>query len=112
MELNEPDPIAANRIYCRTRVLTTDGVKETDVLSSRQASLVGAHWNAVDAYLHTGNPLGLRKFTNVRIGGMALATDPEQIEAYARRELAIDDIYPNADPSTTNPLKENHHGTA
>jgi hypothetical protein len=94
MELNQPDPIAANRIYGRTRVLTTDGVKEVDVRSSAQASRVGAHWNAVDTYLRTGHTAGLHKFTTMRIGGVALATDPEQIETYARRgELAIDDIY-------------------
>jgi hypothetical protein len=84
-----------DRIYRRMRVLTTDGVQEVDVRSSRQASRVGAHWNAVDAYLRTGNARALQKFASVRIGGMALATDPEQIETYARRgELAIDDIYP------------------
>jgi hypothetical protein len=84
-----------DRIYRRIRVLTTDGVREVDIRSSRQASRVGAHWNAVDAYLRPGNTRALRKFTNIRLGGTALATDPEQIEAYARRgELAIDDIYP------------------
>lgn len=85
-----------DRIYRRMVVLTPDGRRDVDVRSSAQASRVGAHWNAVDAYLRTGHTAGLRKFTTMRIGGLALATNPEQIEAYARRgELAIDDIYPH-----------------
>jgi hypothetical protein len=86
----------SDRMYRRMRVLTPDGPQEVDVRSSAQASRVGSHWNAVDAYLRTGHTAGFRKFTTMRIGGVALATDPEQIEAYARRgELAIDDIYPH-----------------
>ena len=86
----------SDRIYRRMVVLTPDGPREVDVRSSAQASRVGAHWNAVDAYLRTGNARALRKFASIRIGGLALATDPEQIETYARRgELAIDDIYPH-----------------
>jgi len=84
-----------DRMYRRMVVLTPEGPKEVDVRSSAQASRVGAHWNAVDAYLRTGDKKGLRKFANIRIGGVGLATEPETLEAYARRgELAIDDIYP------------------
>jgi hypothetical protein len=87
---------STDRIYRRMVVLTPDGPREVDVRSSAQASRVAAHWNALDTYLRTGDTAGLRKFANKRIGGLALATAPEQIEAYARRgELAIDDIYPH-----------------
>jgi hypothetical protein len=85
----------SDRMYRRMVVLSPDGPREVDVRSSAQASRVGAHWNAVDAYLRTGNERALRKFASVRIGGVALVIDPEQIETYAHRgELAIDDIYP------------------
>jgi len=85
-----------DRLYRRMVVLAPDGRREVDVRSSAQASRVGAHWNAIDAYLRTGDTKALRKFTNTKIGGLPLATSLGPIEDYARRgELAIDDIYPH-----------------
>jgi hypothetical protein len=86
---------STDRMYRRMVVLTPDGRREVDVRSSAQASRVAAHWNAMDTYLRTGDSKALHRFANRRIGGLALASIPEQVEAYARTgELAIDDIYP------------------
>jgi hypothetical protein len=86
----------SDRMYRRMVVLTPNGRREVDVRSSAQASRVAAHWNAMDTYLRTGDAKALHKFANKRIGGLALASEPEQVEAHARTgELAIDDIYPH-----------------
>ena len=87
---------AVDRIYRRMVVLTPEGRREVDVRSSRQASRVAAHWNAVDAYLRTGDGRGLRRFRGLQVGGAVLVSDPAQTEEFARRgELAIEEIYPH-----------------
>lgn len=84
-----------DRIYRRMRVLGVDGLTDVDVRSSRQATRVAQHHNAVDRYLRIGDARGLRRFTNTRIGGVLLMTDLDQLQRQAQiGELAIDDIYP------------------
>jgi hypothetical protein len=47
--------------------LTTDGRKEIATRDSRQASLVGGHWAAVQKFLQTGDDSALLKFAKKRI---------------------------------------------
>jgi hypothetical protein len=48
-------------------VLTTDGRKEIATRDSRQASVVGSHWAAVQRFLQTGDDSALLKFAKKRI---------------------------------------------
>jgi hypothetical protein len=86
----------ADRLYRRMSVLTPDGRRDIDIRGSRAASRVAAHWAALDHYLTTGDDKPLRKFAGVRVGGVALAAKPSQVEKHwTRGELDIDDIYPD-----------------
>jgi hypothetical protein len=80
------------------RVMTVLGVAgvehQVEVRGSRRASLVGEHWSAIDHYLTTGDESRLRRLQGRRVAGIALETDTETIEEWARRgELEIDDVY-------------------
>jgi hypothetical protein len=76
------------------RVLTTQGVKFVGGLSDRDASTVGAHWNAVRRYLDTGEDYQLAGFDDVEIDGEVLETGIDAIEYWAiRGEVRFDDIY-------------------
>jgi hypothetical protein len=48
-------------------VLTAEGRKEIATRDSRQASLVGSHWAAVQKFLQTGDDSALLKFAKKRI---------------------------------------------
>jgi hypothetical protein len=48
-------------------VLTTDGRKEIATRDSRQASVVGSHWAAVQRFFQTGDDSALLKFAKKRI---------------------------------------------
>jgi len=48
-------------------VLTTEGRKEIATRDSRQASLVGGHWAAVQKFIQTGDNSALLKFAKKRI---------------------------------------------
>ena len=48
-------------------VLTTEGRKEIATRDSRQASLVGGHWAAVQKFIQTGDDSALLKFAKKRI---------------------------------------------
>jgi hypothetical protein len=48
-------------------VLTAKGRKETATRDSRQASLIGGYWAAVQRYLQTGDDSGLLKFNKTRV---------------------------------------------
>ena len=74
--------------------LTIEGLQDIDTRGSKSRSLVSAHWRAVNRFSATGDVFVLIPFKGKRVGGYTLATDPDQIEEYARRgELDIDDIY-------------------
>jgi hypothetical protein len=57
----------ADQLLRVVNVLTTDGRKEIATRDSRQASLVGGHWAAVQKFLQTGDDSALLKFTKKRI---------------------------------------------
>jgi hypothetical protein len=66
-------------------VLTTEGRKEIATRDSRQASLVGGHWAAVQRFLQTGDDSALLKFNKKKIVDarrkrFALLTDPKELE--------------------------------
>ena len=65
-------------------VVTTEGVQEVPLRSSRQASIVGEHANAIKKLLLTGDTEPLRKFAGVRVGGRELEVRPEVLEDLER----------------------------
>lgn len=85
----------SDRLYRRMRALTRpDGPQDLDIQNSRDARRIGLHWNAVKHLLATGDERPLAAFKNVRVRGHQLETDPDIIEAWARRgELDFEDIY-------------------
>jgi hypothetical protein len=48
-------------------VLTPDGTKQVAIRDSRQASLLGSYWSAVQRYIQTGDPSALQKFQKAKI---------------------------------------------
>jgi hypothetical protein len=48
-------------------VLTPDGAKQIAIRDSRQATLVGKYWSAVQKYVQTGDASGLKKLQKTRI---------------------------------------------
>jgi hypothetical protein len=65
--------------------LTTKGRKEIATRDSRQASLIGSHWAAVQRFLQTGDDSALLKFNKKKIVDarrkrFALLTDPKELE--------------------------------
>jgi hypothetical protein len=88
------------------RVLVTpgkDGMIELATRDSRQASIVGAHWNAVQQFLRTGDSSGLASFHNVRIdtidgASVPLLTDPAALTRLANAGVfSFESIYSKAD---------------
>jgi hypothetical protein len=76
------------------RALITQGVVSLPALRWRDRSKIGRHWNAVQAFLRTGDTSLLREFEGEEIGGFRLETDPDAIEEWWRqRELDFLDIY-------------------
>ena len=65
-------------------VVTTEGVVEVPIRSSRQASLVGEHANAVKKFLLTGDDEPLHKFAGVKVAGRELEVRPEVLEELQR----------------------------
>lgn len=65
-------------------VPTPNGLAEVALRDSRQASLLGQYWDAVQKYLQTGNASGLKKLKRRQIitadrKRIRLITDPEQL---------------------------------
>jgi hypothetical protein len=76
-------------------VLARDGLMhEVELRSSRQASLVGEHWAAIQHYLRTGDDSRLQALEGETVAGITLETDPDQIDIWERLgELELEDIY-------------------
>lgn len=74
----------SDRLFRVMNVVTTAGVVEVPLRSSRQASVVGEHANAVKRFLLTGDETPLRKFTGVKVGGHELETRPDVLEEQQR----------------------------
>lgn len=83
-----------DRLVRRMKAITTDGVIDVEVRSSKQASAIGEHMTAVKRYLATGDQEGLRKFRGKPVAGHILETDPERlIDLASVGELEFEDIY-------------------
>lgn len=68
--------------------LTVNGKKLLATRDSRQASLVGGHWAAVQRYLQTGDDSALRRFKNKRVTDASgkrhsLLTDLQELDRQA-----------------------------
>jgi hypothetical protein len=66
-------------------VLSKEGRKVIATRDSRQASLIGSHWAAVQRFLQTGDDSALLKFAKKRVVDArgkryALLTDPKELE--------------------------------
>jgi hypothetical protein len=84
----------SDRSYQRMAVLSTEGLRDVDTRGSRVRSRVARHWNAVRDFGATGDEEILQSFVAKRVGGVVLATDPDDVEEFLRRgEIDIDDIY-------------------
>lgn len=76
------------------RILTPDGVIETEVASDEDRSHIGAYWNAVQHVLDTGKDDLVRGFDHVEIEGYPLETEVDTITRWAKQgDLDFEDIY-------------------
>ncbi len=77
------------------RLLTRDGVLDVPVERySPEASTIGAYWNAVNAFLATGDTEVLEPFRDAHLGPYRLEVDPDWIEHWAYEgELDFPTIY-------------------
>jgi hypothetical protein len=62
-------------------VLTVGGKREVAVRDSRQASIIGSHWDAVQRFLQTGDDSAFRKFHGKKV-----------IDASRKRHLLLTDL--------------------
>lgn len=79
-----------DRYAATMRVLAAGGPITLTVRGSKKRSLVGAHWNAVQHYLNTGDETWLDPFRGKAVAGVELETDPDTLNALAAQGL-IDD---------------------
>lgn len=85
----------ADRFTRLMQVLGRDvGIVTVSVSGSRQASLIGRHWNAVNRYLTTGSDSELRWFVGRSVAGVEFETDLNAIDELAGAgELEFETIY-------------------
>jgi hypothetical protein len=74
----------SDHVFRPMNVLATEGVLYLSVPSSRQASTVSDHANAVKKFLLTGDDEPLRKFAGVKVAGHELEVRPEVLEELQR----------------------------
>jgi len=74
-------PTITDRLLRVLTILTVEGKKEIATRDSRQASLVGGHWAAVQRYLQTGDDSALRRFKGVKV-----------TDASGKRHLLLTDL--------------------
>ena len=85
---------SSDRLFRRVAALTTKGLKQVDSTDSREAAVAGRHWNTIGHGLETGDWSRVAAFRGKKVRGRTLETDPDVIEAQARRgELDFEDIY-------------------
>jgi hypothetical protein len=76
------------------RVLTTSGIRDLELDSPQSRSIVGSYWNAIQAFLATGDTDPLTPYRLIVIKDYLLLTDPDEIERLARvGEIDVDEIY-------------------
>lgn len=71
----------ADRLLRVVSILKAKGKKEIATRDSRQASLIGSHWAAVQKYLQTGDDSALLEFKKTRV-----------IDASGKRHLLLTDL--------------------
>jgi hypothetical protein len=60
-------PTKTDRLLRVITILTVEGKKEIATRDSRQASLVGGHWAAIQRYLQTGDDAALLRFKGKKV---------------------------------------------
>jgi hypothetical protein len=81
---------------------TQEGLRELVLRDSRQASIVGDYWNAVDLFINTGDSSGVEKFIGKRIKDISgkyfpLLTDLAELKRQASfGTLRFESIYGRA----------------
>jgi hypothetical protein len=88
---------AADSFVRPMEVVTRDGKLVVPVRGSKQASLIGSHWNAIRDFLE-GRPSALRKFRGkvIQVGRKrhALLADPRAVKRLGEAgELSFETIY-------------------
>jgi hypothetical protein len=90
VELGRPAVRKKNGRYVATKtdhllrvvtILTAKGKKEIATRDSRQASLIGSHWAAVQKYLQTGDDSALLRFKGIKV-----------TDAIGKRHLLLTDL--------------------
>jgi hypothetical protein len=81
-------PTRTDRLLRVITILSVDGKKEIATRDSRQASIVGSHWAAVQRYLQTGDDSALLRFKGKRVTDASgkrhlLLTDLQEIDRQA-----------------------------
>ena len=76
------------------RVFTSDGVDVFDVFDEDERTTVSQHWNAIKAFLGSGDVELFEPFEDARVAGRRLQTDAGEIEVWAYQgDLDFEDIY-------------------
>lgn len=73
----------SDRMFRQMWAYTTEGRQPVAVRSSKQASLIGQHRNAVKKF-RRGDETALRKFAGVKVGGYELEVRPDVLEEFFR----------------------------
>ncbi len=73
----------SDRMFRQMWAYTTEGLQPVAVRTSKQASLIGQHRNAVKKF-RRGDETALRKFAGVKVGGVELEVRPDVLEEYFR----------------------------
>jgi len=79
---------ASDRLLRILVIPSEKGLIEIALRDSRQASLIGEYWSAVDRYLHTGDDSGIKRFKRIRITDangrrVRLLTDLDELKRQA-----------------------------
>jgi len=85
--------LRSDRLYRQLWIISGGQKVVVDVRGSRQASIVGEYWNAMQRYVE-GDDEALAPFRGKAVGGYELETDPDVLDELARRgDLSFEDIY-------------------
>lgn len=84
-------PASADRLFRPMLIYSEGQTIDVDIRGSRVASKIAEFHNAVRDYLTTGNVAGLRSFEGKRVGGKVLETNPDVLDAMARRGSFLHD---------------------
>ncbi len=91
---------ASDRLLRVLAVPTIEGTREVALRDSRQASILGQYWDAVQRYLQTGDASAIQNFRGKRITAanrvrIPLLTDLDQLNRLGNAGvLSFESIYP------------------